>query len=188
MSSLRFNPPNDWGNGISNNYYLGLSQLIIEVANTLNKNGNLRMLEIGSYKGESTSMFASSGIFKEIHCIEPFSGDEEANLIFNEDWKTVISEFDINIRHFNNITLHTDYSYNIFHKFPDKYFDFIYIDANHDYESIKQDILMYLPKTKHLIGGHDYQLNWPGVTAAVNEIFDTPHRTYADGSWIYSIK
>lgn len=188
MSSLRFNPPKDWGNNISNDYYLGLSQLIIEVANTLNKSGNLKMLEIGSYKGESTSMFASSGIFKEIHCIEPFSGNEEANLIFNEDWKTVISEFNTNTRYFNNIILHKDYSYNICNKFSDNYFDFIYIDAAHDYKNVKRDILMYLPKTKHLIGGHDYQLNWPGVMTAVNEIFIAPHMIYADGSWVYSIK
>lgn len=188
MSSLRFNPPKQWNNHISNNYYIGLSQLIIDVTNTLGNSNNLKMLEIGSYKGESTSMFASSGLFKEIHCIEPFSGEEESNTIFNETWESVVNDFSINTRYFNNIILHRDYSYNICDKFPDKYFDFIYIDASHTYEDVKRDILMYLPKTKHLIGGHDYQLNWPGVTAAVNEIFDTPHRTYADGSWIYSIK
>ena len=40
---------------------------------------NLKMIEIGSYMGESTMMFASSNIFTEIHCIEPFSGYEEFN-------------------------------------------------------------------------------------------------------------
>ena len=40
------------------------------------------MIEIGSYLSESTMMFASSNIFTEIHCIEPFSGYEEFNDMF----------------------------------------------------------------------------------------------------------
>jgi hypothetical protein len=178
MSSLRFNPSKRWDNHVGNNNYLGISQLIIEVFNTLREGSNLKMLEIGSYNGESTSMFASSGIFDEIHCIEPF----------NENCETVVDEFSVNIRYFNNIILHKDYSYNICNKFPDKYFDFIYINTNHKYEDIKQDILMYLPKTKYLIGGHNYQTNSRGVVMAVNEIFNTPHKTYMDGSWVHSIR
>ena len=75
------------------------------------------MLEIGSYKGESTMMFAASGIFKEIHCIDPYYGVEEANTILQEDWENVKQEFKINTRYFDNITLHQDYSYNIVDKF-----------------------------------------------------------------------
>lgn len=187
MSSLRFNPPKKWNNQNRNSLYLGLSQLIIDVVNTLGEKSNLKMLEIGSYNGESTSMFASCGIFKEIHCIEPFSGNEQANEIFERNWDDVVDDFYNNIKHFDNIILHKDYSYNIFNKFPDKYFDFIYIDASHNYEDVKRDILMFLPKTNHLIGGHDYQKNWQGVVIAVNEIFNHPHKTYIDGSWVFSI-
>lgn len=188
MSSLRFNPPLYWKSGFGNRYYLGLADLCIKLHNTLKDKTGLKMLEIGSYKGESTSIFASSGIFDEIHCIDPYEGKEEANDMFQETWESVLNEFTINTRYFSNIILHKDYSHNIVNKFPNQYFDFIYIDANHEYEPVKKDIELYLPKTKHLIGGHDYQESWPGVLKAVNEIFGTPHSTFEDGSWAHSLK
>jgi len=187
-NSLRFNPQKEWNLMSSGNrYYIGLNILIIDVLNTLSSKYNLKMLEIGSYKGESTFMFASSGIFDEIHCIDPHQGDEQANGIFNDSWEEIQQEFKLNTRYFNNITLHQDYSYNIVDKFEDGYFDFIYIDASHEYEDVKKDLELYLPKTNVLIGGHDYQKEWPGVVEAVEEVVGTPHKTYIDGSWIYSV-
>ena len=56
--------------------------------------------------------------------------------------------------------------------FGNGYFDFVFIDASHDYDSVKADILAWLPKIKK--GGwmicHDYML-FEGVTRAVDEIF-----------------
>ena len=187
MSSLRFNSKPEWNNMWGNRYFMGITNLLFNLYETLKNQPNLKMLEIGSYKGESTLLFGSLGIFKEIHCIDPFSGHEEANGIFNDSWDNVYTEFSTNIRHFDNIVLHRDYSYNIADKFPDKYFDFIYIDGNHEYKAVKQDILMYLPKTKNIIGGHDYGVTWPGVVQAVDEIFGKPHNIYADDSWAIAI-
>ena len=106
MSSLRFNPDPEWNNMWGNRFYLGLNQLMGDVYSTLINKPNLKMLEIGSYKGESTFMFASLGIFNEIHCIDPHEGKEESNLLFNETWDNVEKEFKLNTRHFNNITHH----------------------------------------------------------------------------------
>jgi predicted O-methyltransferase YrrM len=63
--------------------------------------------------------------------------------------------------------------------FLDGYLDFVYIDANHSYASVKEDILAWLPKIKKggIIGGHD--LDWKdseqsseyAVLKAVKEIF-----------------
>lgn len=42
--------------------------------------------------------------------------------------------------------------------FPNNYFDFIYIDANHKYDEIKKDLEIWYPKLKKggLFSGHDY--------------------------------
>jgi len=50
--------------------------------------------------------------------------------------------------------------------------DFVYIDACHDYLSVKEDIDCWFPKVKSggVISGHDYGTKrWPGVTKAVDE-------------------
>jgi hypothetical protein len=42
--------------------------------------------------------------------------------------------------------------------FSDGYFDFVYIDGNHNYESVKEDMKAWFPKVKKggLLGGHDF--------------------------------
>ena len=57
--------------------------------------------------------------------------------------------------------------------FEDASLDFIYIDAMHGYEHVKQDILAWLPKVKKggIISGHDYFEYHAGVVQAVDEIF-----------------
>jgi len=49
--------------------------------------------------------------------------------------------------------------------------DFVYIDGNHDYEFVKQDIECYYPKvrTGGIIGGHDFTIRYHGVARAVIE-------------------
>lgn len=53
-------------------------------------------------------------------------------------------------------------------QFKDKYFDWVYIDASHDYESVKEDIESWWPKIKFggFLCGHDY---FNEVEMAVNE-------------------
>jgi hypothetical protein len=49
--------------------------------------------------------------------------------------------------------------------------DMVFIDGDHSYESVKEDILTWLPKTKKMICGHDYSMTYPGVIQAADEIF-----------------
>jgi len=74
----------------------------------------------------------------------------------------------------DKINVIRNFSYDAVGLFEDNYFDFIYIDACHLYECVKQDLLDYLPKLKEngLMCGHDYFINdyyGFGVIEAVNE-------------------
>lgn len=52
--------------------------------------------------------------------------------------------------------------------------DFVYIDGNHSYPYVKKDIELYWPKIRNggILGGHDYNAVYPGVSRAVNEFVE----------------
>jgi predicted O-methyltransferase YrrM len=62
-------------------------------------------------------------------------------------------------------------------KIEDNSLDFVFIDGNHDYKYVREDIGLWLPKVKPggLISGHDYERDDGtslGVKKAVHEFFD----------------
>lgn len=63
--------------------------------------------------------------------------------------------------------------------------DAVYIDANHGYEHVRDDIYAWMGKCQ-LIGGHDYgDPKNPGVQQAVDEIFLQQHVVLLDdGEWM----
>jgi len=67
-------------------------------------------------------------------------------------------------------------------QFPDGSIDFIYIDADHHYDSVKKDLAAWTPKLKltGMIAGHD--LPKPGVKKAVNEIFGGKYSVFPRSS------
>ena len=53
---------------------------------------------------------------------------------------------------FENVELIRDKSENAVELFPDDYFDYVYIDSEHSYETVMRDLTNYLPKVK--VGGY----------------------------------
>jgi len=69
--------------------------------------------------------------------------------------------------------------------FNDQSVDAVYIDANHAYDFVKQDIEEWLPKIRPggILGGHDYgDTKNPGVSQAVNELLENVI-VLAHGDW-----
>jgi hypothetical protein len=70
--------------------------------------------------------------------------------------------------------------------------DFVYIDGNHSYESVKKDITLYyqLIKNNGLIGGHDYTPYYETVMRAVNEFAEEAklelHTVFPD--WWFTVR
>lgn len=98
-----------------------------------------------------------------------------------------LSQQELNQQYFNVVLEYSqnphakiirNYSYEASLSFPDNFFDFIYIDAAHDYDSVVEDLNAWWPKLKEggLFSGHDYFPDtriWRGkacgVYQAVNE-------------------
>ncbi len=73
-------------------------------------------------------------------------------------------------------------------KYKNKSLDLVYIDASHDYESVKEDIQAWLPKVKKggIISGDDY--GWEGVKGAVKDLLpDAQGIGFNDSNWYYII-
>jgi hypothetical protein len=84
---------------------------------------------------------------------------------------------------------------------PDNYLDWIYIDASHDYDSVKRDLEMAKTKVKGdgFIAGHDY-VRWGrfggrfGVLEAVNEFclthdYEVAYLTLESNyNWSYALR
>ena len=82
-----------------------------------------------------------------------------------------------------------DLSVNASKRFNDNSLDFIFIDACHDYECVKEDLHTWYPKLKKdvIIAGHDYYDGHVGVEKAVNEFFhEERDRLYnQEYCWVY---
>lgn len=146
-------------------------------------------VEIGAYKGKSTSFLAT-----EIHnqkrnikyvAVDSFEGAVNSpepveievykNVKFTELYKEYLNNI-ININEY--VTTEIGLSQEVADRFLDNSIDTLFIDGGHSYNQVKADIEAWLPKLKNtgIISGHDYQPGWPGVVAAVNEKFGKPHK------------
>jgi len=71
----------------------------------------------------------------------------------------------------------------------DQSLDFVFIDAIHLYESVKQDITLWLPKIvpNGILAGHDYGSDkFPGVAEAVKELLPN-HTVPIKLCWAYRV-
>ena len=129
-------------------------------------------VEIGSWKGHSTSylgnLLKDKGIV--IYAIDLF--DNTYKEYDSLEKKYMFEIFNYNIRKLNNIESIKSNSWEASERFKNASVDFVFIDADHSYNSVKKDIESWLPKVKKggIISGHDY-FNPCGVKQAVDEIF-----------------
>lgn len=77
--------------------------------------------------------------------------------------------------HGGRLTVHRMLTRDAAELYADGAFDFIFIDAAHDYNSVAEDIRIWEPKVREggFVAGHDYDL--PDVRRAVDEYFTQPH-------------
>jgi predicted O-methyltransferase YrrM len=142
------------------------------------------IVEIGSWLGCTARAMAdnTAGI---VYCVDTCDGRsmEEKNLIGKPpDWP--FQEFYRNTKDTKNIVriISTSVHAALMLKNLRFKFDMIFIDASHDYESVKHDILAWKPLLQEggLLCGHDRQ--WDGVKQAIEELCPG-HRVAVGAIW-----
>lgn len=158
---------------------------------------NARFVEVGAWKGQSAAFMAVEIINSEkdieFHVVDTWEGSEEHWDPNSPSFEPILKEqgtifpiFKKNLKPvWNKINPVQSTSIKAAERFEDNSLDFVYIDAAHDYENVKNDIKAWLPKIKDtgLIAGDDY--GWKGVSRAVEEIFKDNFLVEANNSWIH---
>ena len=132
-------------------------------------------VEVGAWKGRSASYMAvlikNSGKNIKFDVVDTWEGSSEHASLDSVVNGTLYDEFLANIDSVKNVinpvrTTSTAAA----SQYADNSLDFVLIDANHDYEPVKEDILAWLPKVKSggVMSGDDYP--WEGVKRAVDEL------------------
>lgn len=122
-------------------------------------------VEIGVAHGKFSDIWISSSPLKNIFLVDPWKsydkgeyldGNNTAQNIQDERYKMVVKKMS---KYGDRVKIIRKESLEAVNDFPDDFFDFIYIDANHEYKWVREDLLAWYPKLKvgGIFSGHDYK-------------------------------
>ena len=128
---------------------------------------NSKVIEIGMANGKS-SIFLAEEILNSNKSIDRFIGVDNCSYGGQDQRNEIIKNIlgaKVNIDFFEMSSLDASC------KFPDNYFDFIFLDSSHFYYQTRSEILLWYKKLKNegILAGHDY-FTHSEVKQAVDEL------------------
>lgn len=138
--------------------------------------------EIGVYKGSFSYTILTAANPSKLYLVDPWKIDLFEPL--GETQESLDKMHNIVVKRFKDnpeIEILRETSVDAAPRFADNYFDWVYIDGDHTYEGVLQDILTWFPKVKEggWICGDDYNISKSGeykdgvilaVHAALNQL------------------
>jgi len=146
------------------------------------KNNCKRIAEIGVWKGHTAryilreigSKVDSYWAIDQWDVLKPTEKYGRMGKLSYEDWTTMYKRVCEDMLWFSNLHVVRLSSYEVAGFIWDGYFDLVFIDSDHYYDPVKEDIYLWKPLVKKggFLTGHDYgNRRHPGVKKAVDEIF-----------------
>lgn len=150
-------------------------QAISPLLHVMKGKHDLVVAEIGVYKGWSSLLMLSSWNISKYYAIDTWSSqvyaekDLDQRSLMNAPWDDIYENVKKRLSPFSQVEILKGTSKKYSESLDDNTLDFCFIDAGHDYESVKEDIHLWFPKVKKggIIAGDDY--HWPGVKRALEE-------------------
>jgi predicted O-methyltransferase YrrM len=146
--------------------WFNYGDLLETLVNKIPDNGIF--VEGGAFLGKSSSYLCDLAKDRiNIYIVDTWKGSEEHELPKGTDLYEIFLE-NMGDRKFTPIRKE---SIEASKDFEDESCDVVFIDMDHSYEAVKQDLIHWFPKVKKggYIAGHD--IDWPGVLKAINEFF-----------------
>lgn len=136
-------------------------------------------VEIGVFRGEFSSKILEEVQPTQLHLVDPWTYDEKVlpkGMVVHDQndvdriFQGVKERFRSQMEN-GQIVVHRMTSEAASTIFADASLDWVYIDGNHEYEFVLQDLRLYVPKIKPggMIAGDDYRDDKYGVKRAVDE-------------------
>lgn len=160
---------------------------LIDLANLIKSKTEKRInfIEVGVYSGESTRIFLDNLDIGIYYAIDPWkTGYDDLDQASSTDMCEVERIFDNNIlKRYENVVKFKG-TLDEFSQTTFKSIDIVYIDANHQYDFVKSDMLKTIRDIRPSIAicGHDFM--WQGVQRAIFEIIGVPDAVYGLASWV----
>ena len=164
-----------------------LRDIVIQACKRLGGRSGLTIVEVGSYAGESSDVFACMDEVAKLWCVDPWKmGYDDGDLASHSDFSKVEARFDeVAKRHGTKISKFKGVLRDFVLHHGDICPDMVYIDACHTYEACRDDIAQALRLRPCIVCGHDYARNFPGVMKAVDEVFGSDGiDRFQDTSWM----
>jgi predicted O-methyltransferase YrrM len=156
-------------------------------------------VEVGCWLGRSTAFLAAAlaaaGKPFRLDCVDTFRGSpgEEAHAsVVAAAGGSIREQFEANLSAAGLLGLinvvECD-SAEAASRYAEGSLDFVFLDAAHDHDSVRRDILAWRPRVRPggVLAGDDYSSDWPGVVRAVNELLPQARPGPDNGTWVLEV-
>ena len=130
-----------------------------DLAKLFSELGYRKGAEIGTARGTNALTLKRNNPELELYCVDAWSTYDGCNDFTDQQ---VLNEYYAGARHrlkpYKGIEIINEFSMDAVKQFKDKSLDFVYIDANHEFPYVAEDLFYWSKKVRPggIVSGHDY--------------------------------
>jgi len=145
-------------------------------------------VEVGVYQGEYSEVMAKGGF--KVYAVDPWGVYPDYKVQIDQakiDYNYKVTKERLEV--YPNVSIVRKTSMEAVKDFEDNSLDFVYIDANHRFKFIAEDMMEWAKKVKEggVLAGHDYAFfrhRFPGGGCQVREIVDAFALSFDLNFWL----